>query len=192
MGFRSPTPIRQAGLGFAKLALRFVIAGGVAATTTATACDVNGPAMLDLYMAGRKAAESDRAIIERSAVAGKLTAALTLDAAVNALNTEIWGFYWLALYSRRLHEVLEQVDATRKLPSQSLITGTVRAYYSRWDVSQLTTSAARVVHAAGQVANALDGAEKIGATTILPTEAAALRQFATRAANELQDCTKPR
>lgn len=194
-GAANPARQRQASRVmpcWAKYILRFVVAGGMAVTTAATACDVSGPAMLDLYMTGRTAAATDRTIIERSAAAGTLTSALTLDATVNALNTEIWGIYWLVLYSRRLHEVLEQVDPARELPSQSLITGTVRGYYSRWDAAQLTATATRVVHAAGQVVTALDRAESAGGTTILPTEAARLRQFAARAVNELQGCAKPR
>lgn len=160
------------------------------------ACDINGPAMLDLYLTGREAGSTVRAAIVRGASSQRVSDVVTLDAAVGALNAEIWGLYWLSLYSRRLHEVLEQVDEGRQLPPTSLSTGTVRGYYTRWDASQLSSSAAMTLRTAAEVATALARVEPQGSAAataaLLPEEAAKLRQYAVRVSTELQACAATR
>lgn len=158
------------------------------------ACDISAPAMLDLYLTGREAAASVRAFIARSASTAGTGNVVELDAAVEQLNAEVWGLYWLSLYSRRLHEVLEQVDAGKELPAHSFSRGTVHGYYTRWDASQLTSSAKMAVRSAASVGTALVQVEKLvgadGVAAFLPAESVKLRQYAARAGNELQACTQ--
>jgi hypothetical protein len=141
-------------------------------------CDLSGPAMLDLYLAGREIGDAVRAASTRSDTAS------ALDAANSALNTNIWGLYWISLYSRRLHEVLEQVDAGREVSP----IGSVRGYYSRWDASQLVNSATLALRSARDVDDALTRAE--AAATIPVSDDAKLRQYVARVGKELQGCTR--
>ncbi len=136
--------------------------------------------MLGLYLAGREVGDAVHGLVARmagprdAAQAGGETLA-ELDAALGTLNTQVWGLYWVSLYSRRLHEVLDQLDS--KPP------GPVPRYYDRWDATQLATSAALTLRNADLVASAL-----ARASTVPPQESAKLRQYLEDIGRELRGC----
>jgi len=146
----------------------------------AAACDATGPGMLGLYLAGRDFGDAVHAKLARMAreqdaaqVGGEALA--DLDAALGALNTQLWGLYWVSLYSRRLHEVLDQLDS--KPP------GPVTHYYDRWDTSQLSTSAALTLRTAVLVGDALTRASAVS-----PEQSAKLRQYLEDIRRGLDGC----
>ena len=98
-----------------------------------------------------------------------------LGHALSKLNTSIWGLYWVNIYSRRLHEVLDQLDS--KPP------GPVTQYYDRWDSSQLVSSAATLKRELDSVGKLLVHAQGVSAQ-----QTAMLQQFLRQIDNELEGC----
>jgi hypothetical protein len=98
-----------------------------------------------------------------------------LGHALSKLNTSILGLYWVNIYSRRLHEVLEQLDS--KPP------GPVTQYYDRWDGSQLVSSAT-------MLKRDLDSVNKLlpQTTGISAEQTEMLQQFLRQIDNELKGC----
>jgi hypothetical protein len=163
------------------LVAAMVAATGIAQPLSAApACGATGPVMLGLYLAGRELGDAVHGQVAR--MAGRRDAAESggealadLDAALAALNTQVWGLYWVSLYSRRLHEVLDQLDA--KPP------GPVTRYYDRWDESQLTNAAALTLRHADAVGSVL---ARAGA--VAPAQSAKLRQYLDDIGRDLRGC----
>lgn len=144
------------------------------------ACNASGPPMLDVFLAGRGLGEAVHGqLMEAAGRAGageSVKSLAALDHALGSLNTQVWGLYWVSLYSRRLHEVLERLDS--KPP------GPVTRYYDRWDGSQMNASVATIGRDAETV-------EALLARTrgLSQEQAAALQQHLGRIRRELQGCT---
>jgi len=135
------------------------------AAPAGAACEITGPSMLDLYLSGRNLGDAVRSPGQPDAV---------LDASLTRLNTQIWGLYWVSLYSRRLREVLDQLD---KPP------GAVTRYYQRWDASQLATSAALTMKELAVADEALRAAQGL-----TPERAQTLGSYLERVRREVRDC----
>ena len=145
------------------------------------ACGATGPVMLGLHLSGRELGDTVHGQVAR--MAGRRDAAQAgveplaeLDAALAALNTHVWGLYWVTLYSRRLHEVLDQLDS--KPP------GPVTLYYDRWDKSQLTNSAALTLRNAAIVREAL-----ARTSALAPEPSAKLRKYLEDIVRDLRGCS---
>jgi len=140
--------------------------------------------MLGLFLAGRALGDAVHAqlldAVARRDLAGerweeRVRSLAELDHALGALNTQVWGQYWVSLYGRRLHEVLDRLD---KPP------GAISRYYQRWDGSQMNSSVASVT----RDADAVDAL--LARTPVLSSEQAAeLQQHLGRIRRELQGCT---
>jgi len=153
------------------LGLMFVASILVTPPVLAQVCAVSDPAMLDLYLSGSDISQR----LRRARVSRDAAEEPTLPAALDALNTHVWGLYWVSLYSRRLHEVLGELD-----PKQ----GPVSQYYSRWDATQLATSAALVLREVNTVRARLEPA------SLLPQEEdKALRTHLERVSTALRGCS---
>ena len=150
----------------------------------AAACSASGPSMLGLFLAGRGLGEAVHGqlveAVGRRGNSGErweesVQSLVALDHALGNLNTQIWGQYWVSLYGRRLHEVLERLDS--KPP------GPVTRYYDRWDGSQMNSSVASVT----RDADAVDAL--LARTRVLSQEqSAAIQQHLGRIREELQGC----
>lgn len=144
------------------------------------ACNPSAPAILDLFLSGRNLDDVIRAEwMEHSSppdkAEEKVKSLSVFHHTLGDLNTRIWGLYWVSLYSRRLHEVLDQLDS--KPP------GPVTQYYDRWDATQLNSSVALVAHQAKTVGDLL------ARTGSLPTGLEGeLRQHLVHIDRELRGC----
>ena len=150
------------------------------AAHAAQVCEASGPAMLAVYLTGREIGDTvHRQVLQamptQDAKVNAATALADLDRAMAALETQVWGFYWVSLYSRRLHEVLEQLDS--KPP------GPVTSYYNRWDASQSATSSSLLRNTAGAASAAL-----ARAIDLAPANAANVRKYLDQIGAELRGC----
>jgi len=152
-------------LRVARVTLLALALATLPAAPAGAACEITGPSMLDLYLAGRDLGDAVHA-------QGRPDAAL--DAALGKLNAQVWGLYWVSLYSRRLHEVLDQLD---KPP------GAVTRYYQRWDASQLATSAALTMKDWAAADEALRSAQGL-----TPERTQILASYLERVKREVRDC----
>ncbi len=168
--------IRAPGFSVA-IALIALFAAAAPLRGAAQGCAATDPAMLDMYLAGRELAEAVHAqLIAQSSK--PIEPLASLEASMSALNTHAFGFYWVSLYSRRLHEVLDQLDS--KPP------GPVTRYYDHWDRTQLVTSANLVLRDAAKVSEALARAEGIP-----EAQSQRLRGYLANVRSALAGCTSP-
>lgn len=149
--------------------------------SAAADCDANGPHMLSLFLAGREIGNAVHTQVEQKLPQATGALAETkmlfeLDAALGQLNTQVWGMYWVTNYSRRLYEVLDQLDS--KPP------GPVTQYYARWSRAQLTSSATLTMSDVGRVGDALARAKAVS-----PEQSARLRKYLDDLNQDLQGCT---
>jgi len=149
-------------------------------SNAAASCNVTGPAMLDLFLYGRGLGDAFQgkivnAEMQKGNEENKVETLSVLDHALSTLNTQIWGLYWVSLYSRRLHEVLYKLDS--KPP------GPTTLYFDRWDTVQLNGLVDQVMHERAAVGDLL--VHQNG----LPTELSEkLQQYLGRISNELLGC----
>jgi hypothetical protein len=149
--------------------------------SAAAPCNASAPYLLNLFLSGQKISdtihEQTLQTLEQpgNAAAGARSLSM-LGHALSKLNTSILGLYWVNIYSRRLHEVLEQLDS--KPP------GPVTQYYDRWDGSQLVSSAT-------MLKRDLDSVNKLlpQTTGISAEQTEMLQQFLRQIDNELKGCT---
>ncbi len=164
------------------LVVAFLASGWMARPAhAAQVCEASGPAMLAVYLHGREIGDAVHSQVQQvmhaqDTKSNGAAVLLELDRAMATLETQVWGFYWVSLYSRRLHEVLEQLDT--KPP------GPVSAYYDRWDASQSATSAALIRNSAGAVRAVL-----VRAVALAPENAANILKYLERMGKELRGCT---
>lgn len=151
----------------------------VSVPNAGAACNASGPSMLGLFLTGRGLSDAVHGQLmeaaSRDSTAEGVKSLAALGHALGALNTQVWGLYWISLYSRRLHEMLERPDS--KPP------GPVTRYYDRWDGSQINGSVANVT----RDADAVDAL--LARTRVLSQEqSAAIQQHLGRVREELQGC----
>jgi len=107
---------------------------------SAAACTASGPSMLGLFLAGRGLSDAVHGelveAMSRVSTEEQVKSLSALDHALGDLNLRVWGLYWVSVYSRRLHEVLDKLDSNPP--------GPVTLYYDRWDRTQLIDSVAMV------------------------------------------------
>jgi hypothetical protein len=149
----------------------------------ATSCNSSGPYLQNLFLSGQKFSDMihEQALKTPELQANAAPTARSLSVlghALSKLNTSIWGLYWVNIYSRRLHEVLDQLDS--KPP------GPVTQYYDRWDSSQVVSSAA-------MLKRDLDSVNKLLPQTpgVSAEQKEMLQQFLRQIENELEGCTAP-
>ena len=149
----------------------------------ATSCNSSGPYLQNLFLSGQKFSDMihEQALKTPELQTNAAPPARSLSVLgheLSKLNTSIWGLYWVNIYSRRLHEVLDQLDS--KPP------GPVTQYYDRWDSSQLVNSAA-------MLKRDLDSVNKLLPQTpgVSAEQKEMLQQFLRQIENELQACTVP-
>jgi hypothetical protein len=148
--------------------------------SAAAPCNASAPYLLNLLLSGQKISdtihEQTLQTLEQpgNAAAGARSLSM-LGHALSKLNNSILGLYWVNIYSRRLHEILEQLDS--KPP------GPVTQYYDRWDGSQLVGSAAMLKRDLDSVNRLLSQAPGVSAEH---TEM--LQQFLRQIDNELEGC----
>lgn len=143
-------------------------------------CNASAPYLLSLFLSGQKLSDmfNEQAMQNaghRNNPAQRAQSLSALSHALSKLNTSIWGFYWVSIYSRRLHEVLDQLDS--KPP------GPVTQYYDRWDGTQLVGSAAMLKRELDSVDKMLLHIQGISAE-----QTAMLQQFLRQIDNELVGC----
>ena len=172
-------------LGYRSLVRAFTVVAAVALCTSsvssaAASCNSSGPYLQNLFLSGQKFSDMihEQALKTSELQANAAPHVRSLSAlghALSKLNTSIWGLYWVNIYSRRLHEVLEQLDS--KPP------GPVTQYYDRWDGSQLVSSAT-------MLKRDLDSVKKLlpQTTGISPEQTEMLQQFLRQIDNELKGC----
>lgn len=141
----------RAQAGLAACLVAATLAFVVPVRTVHAACAAISPELQGLFLAGRSIADGVHALWadsgdRRNALGAELQAVINLDDELSKLNQAVWGTYWVALYHRRLHEVLDQLDPKTRDP--------VVAYYTRWSGSQLTNSAATMLQDVDRVRSA--------------------------------------
>lgn len=147
------------------------------------ACAAIAPELQGLFLAGRSITEGVHALWadsaeRRSALGSELQNVIVLDDELAKLNQSVWGTYWVALYHRRLHEVLDQLDPKTRDPAV--------AYYTRWSGSQLMNSATTVLQNVDRVRGA---AARAGA--VPQVVRSDLAEHLDRVARSLSGCAGP-
>lgn len=146
-------------------------------------CAAIAPEQQGLFLSGRSIAEGVHALWadsagRRNALGAELQPVIVLDDELAKLNQSVWGTYWVALYHRRLHEVLDQLDPKTRDP--------VVTYYTKWSGSQLTNSATSVLENVDRVRGA---AARAGAVPqVIRSD---LAEHLDRVARSLAGCTAP-
>jgi hypothetical protein len=144
------------------------------------ACNPVAPALLDFFLSGRRLSDEIHGQLiqsagQRNSTEEKLKSLSTLDHELSILNANVWGLYWVSLYSRRLHEVLDQLDS--KPP------GPVTQYYDRWDATQLHNAITPVIRDSGAV-----GALLARTRVLSPALSEKMHQHLGRIDEELRGC----
>jgi hypothetical protein len=149
--------------------------------SAAASCNSSGPYLQNLLLSGQKFSDmiheqTLQSLEQPGNTAARARSLSVLGHALSKLNTSIWGLYWVNIYSRRLHEILDQLDS--KPP------GPVTQYYDRWDSSQLLSSAA-------MLKRELDSVNKLllQTTGVSAEQTEMLQQFLRQIENELNSCT---
>ena len=157
----------------------------VSVPAAGAACSATAPSMLGLFLAGRQLSDAVHgqlldAVSRRDNLGERgedgVKSLAELDHALGNLNIQVWGQYWVSLYGRRLHEVLERLDS--KPP------GPVTRYYDRWDGSQINGSVANVTRDA-------DAVDALLARTrgLSHEQSVAIQQHLGRIRKEVEGCT---
>lgn len=144
------------------------------------ACNPVAPALLDFFLSGRRLSDEIHGQLiqsagQRNSTEERLKSLSALDHELSILNANVWGLYWVSLYSRRLHEVLDQLDS--KPP------GPVTQYYDRWDATQLDNATSSVIRESGTV-----GALLARTSALSPELSEKMLQHLGRIDEELRGC----
>ena len=178
MGIGCHPTVRWRGMLLASLVLALTFMQGARAQ-----CVVISPEQQGLFLAGRSIADGVHLLWadsgeRRNALGAELQPVIALDDELAKLNQSVWGLYWVALYHRRLHEVLDQLDPKTRDP--------VVAYYTRWSGSQLTTSATAVLQNVDRARSA--AARAVAVPQVIRND---LAEHLDRVARSLAGCAAP-
>lgn len=136
-------------------------------------CNASAPYLLSLFLSGQKISDTIHEQQVNQTAPNPSLSALHLN--FSRLQTSLWGFYWVNIYSRRLHEVLDQLDS--KPP------GPITQYYDRWDGTQLAGSSSMLKRDVDIVGKLLPHTQELAAELT-----ASMQQFLRQIETEIAGC----